>query len=190
MQQDSLEMLIQDNREAFDDAYPSLKSWAVIEQSLTEQKVKQLTSRRLLKIAAAVLLIFTAGGLIGSYITQTQQQQENALASILPNISPELAELEKHYLKEIAQKSAQLASFPQDKEVENDLQFIDEAMEELRLELEVAPKGAEEQIVTNLIRSYQIKVKILERVLERISSDKSVQQQPQVKNKPSNEVSI
>ena len=70
MHQDSLEKFIQDNRESFDDAYPSLKSWAVIEQSLTEQKVKQLTSRRLLKIAAAVLLIFTAGGLIGSYLTQ------------------------------------------------------------------------------------------------------------------------
>jgi len=189
MQQDSLEKFIQDNRESFDDAYPSLRSWAVIEQSMTEQKVKQLTSRRLLKIAAAVLLIFTSGGLIGSYITQTQQQPENVLANILPDISPELVALEQHYLDEIKKKSAQLASFPQDQEVENDLQFLDDAMEELRLELEVAPRGAEEQIVTNLIRSYQIKVKILERVLERIGSDNPASQ-PEVKNKKSNEVSI
>ena len=62
-------------------------------------------------------------------------------------------------------------------------------MDELRLELEVAPRGAEEQIVTNLIRSYQIKVKILERVLERIGSDNPASQ-PEVKNKKSNEVSI
>ena len=189
MQQDSLEKFIQDHRESFDDAYPSLRSWAVIEQSMTEQKVTQLTSRRLLKIAAAVLLIFTSGGLIGSYITQTQQQPENVLANILPDISPELVALEQHYLDEIKKKSAQLASFPQDQEVENDLQFLDDAMDELRLELEVAPRGAEEQIVTNLIRSYQIKVKILERVLERIGSDNPVRQ-PEVKNKKSNEVSI
>lgn len=189
MHQDSLEKFIQDNRESFDDAYPSLKSWAVIEQSLTEQKVKQLTSRRLLKIAAAVLLIFTAGGLIGSYLTQAQQQSPSVLASILPDVSPELVALEQHYLEQIEEKSAQLASFPQDQEVVGDLQFIDEAMEELRLELEVAPRGAEEQIVTNLIRSYQIKVKILERVLERIGSEAPATESV-AKKKKSNEISI
>ncbi len=62
-------------------------------------------------------------------------------------------------------------------------------MEELRLELEVAPRGAEEQIVTNLIRSYQIKVKILERVLERIGSEVPVTE-PVAKKKKSNEISI
>ncbi|MEZ5041020.1 MAG: hypothetical protein R2828_14075 [Saprospiraceae bacterium] len=189
MQQDSLEKFIQDHREAFDDAYPSLRSWAVIEQSLTEEKVKQLTSRRLLKIAAAVLMIFTAGGLIGSYLTQTQHEKANVLADFLPDISPELVELEKHYLDQIAQKSAQLASFPQDKEVIDDLQIIDQAMDELRIELEVAPRGAEEQIVTTLIRSYQIKVQILERVLARIGTDNPVSQ-PAVKHKTNNEVSI
>lgn len=189
MHQDSLEKFINDNRESFDDAYPSLKSWAVIEQSLTEQKVKQLTSRRLLKIAAAVLMIFTAGGLIGSYLTQATQAQPSVLATILPDISPELVELEQHYLEQIEEKSAQLASFPQDQEVVGDLQFIDEAMEELRLELEVAPKGAEEQIITNLIRSYQIKVKILERVLERIGSE-TPNSEPVVKKKKNNEISI
>ena len=189
MHQDSLEKFIKDNRESFDDAYPSLKSWAVIEQSLTEQKVKQLTSRRLLKIAAAVLMIFTAGGLIGSYLTQATQAPPSVLATILPDISPELVALEQHYLEQIEEKSAQLASFPQDQEVVGDLQFIDEAMDELRQELEVAPKGAEEQIITNLIRSYQIKVKILERVLERIGSE-TPNTEPVVKKKKSNEISI
>ena len=47
MQQDSLEKFIQDNRESFDDAYPSLRSWAVIEQSLTEQKVLSIQRLRI-----------------------------------------------------------------------------------------------------------------------------------------------
>jgi hypothetical protein len=43
-------------------------------------------------------------------------------------------------------------------------------MLELREELLNAPEGKEEEIINNLIKTYQTKVSILERVLERVQS--------------------
>ena len=67
-----------------------------------------------------------------------------------------------------------------------DLEQLDLTMQELRQELLRAPKGQEEQIIENLIRSYQTKVQILERVLERVQST----QQPNTLKPLDNEVSI
>jgi hypothetical protein len=56
-------------------------------------------------------------------------------------------------------------------------------MEELRKELAAAPKGKEQIIIANLIRSYQAKIAILELVMQRaatIDSTYSKQQRHEI----------
>lgn len=170
MQNDRLEQFIREHREDFDREIPGLNVWAQIDQTL-EQRQKQSAKRfhlwKNMRIAAAVLVLMVFSGLLGSYITQVQLS--NAPES-LAQVSPEYAELEQYYQQQIQDKYQQLVSYDQANAVEPDLQQLDSIMEELREELVIAPQGSEEQIIENLIQSYQTKIDILSRVLERIQT--------------------
>jgi len=174
--QDNLEQFIRANREAFDDARPSLKIWADIDRALEQKKSRPFQWRRLLQFAAAVVLLLVAGALIGHQLSRGVQETNSI--ETLARISPELADLEAHYNKQINQKFALLANYPQQETVKADFAQIDETMEELRNEIVKAPAGMEKEIVTNLLRSYQLKVQILERVLERIQADEATVNNP------------
>lgn len=168
MQNDRLEQFIKDNREDFDRELPGLNVWAQIDRTLGQER--QHTAKRIrlwksLRMAAAVLALLVFGGLIGSYITQFQM---SAAPDSLAQVSPEYAELEDYYQQEIQDKYQQLVSYDQEEVVKPDLEQLDTIMEELRQELVTAPQGSEEQIIENLIQSYQTKIDILSRVLERI----------------------
>lgn len=166
MYKDNLEKFINENREAFDTEMPSLKVWAEIDKQLEEQKPKQRFSVfSLARMAAAVVVLLVSGAVIGNYVMK-QQQGEATVA--LEQISPEYAEMVQYYSQEFDTKYQQLVSLDAEETIADDLKQLDHVMEELQAELLEAPKGSEEQIVSSLIISYQTRVKILERVLERI----------------------
>lgn len=167
MERDNLEKFILENREAFDNAYPNLKVWAEIDKTLEQKSAKKVNLRRILSIAASVVVLLVAGGLVGSYLSQPKAED---LQAMLENISPEYSEIEQHYSRQINQKYQQLVSNDNAGVVKDDFAQIDKVMQELKQELLDAPKGKEEQIIQNLIISYQTKIEILERVLERIQS--------------------
>lgn len=175
--QDHLEQFIRARREAFDDARPSLKVWADIERTLEQKKPQAFPLKRILQSAAAVLLLLVAGAAIGHQLSRGAAEATSA--ETLARISPELAELEAHYNQQIDQKFARLAQYPQRETVAADLAQIDETMDELRSEILKAPAGMEEEIVRNLLKSYQLKVQILERVLERIQGEAVQENDPQ-----------
>jgi hypothetical protein len=171
----SLSTFIQSNRDAFDEATPSFRVWSGIDQALHPQEKKRLASvgniRRVLSVAASVLLLLAVGAASGIYYMKTQVNKAAMVAS-LEDISPEYGEMVRYYNEQISEKTRQVSLQSNDKTVLEDLKAVDKAMAEMEAELQKAPKGAEEQIVANLIKSYQIKLNILERVLERIQSAK------------------
>jgi hypothetical protein len=173
--QNSLKTFIQANREAFDEATPSFRVWTEIDQVLHPQQKQRtlgvLNIRRVLSIAASILLLLAVGAASGIYFMKQQVQEAAAVAS-LEDISPEYAEMVRYYDAQIKEKAQQVSLQTNDKTVMEDLKAVDNAMAELEAELKKAPKGAEEQLVASLIKSYQIKLSILERVLERIQSAK------------------
>jgi vacuolar-type H+-ATPase subunit I/STV1 len=182
MSKDNLEQFVRDNREAFDDAVPSLKVWAMLDDQLPEQQTKVISLRRVLQIAAAVVVLLGCGTLIGTYIAGGETPQLQAIVNQMPE---ELEEIEQYYQKQVDAKYQQLASYKHDQSLENDLEQLDETMDELKKELLVAPKGKEEEIIKNLIEGYQTKILILERVLQRIQSTTKEQSKPE-----ENEISI
>ncbi|GJM33144.1 MAG: hypothetical protein DHS20C18_21450 [Saprospiraceae bacterium] len=167
MQHDKLEQYIQTNREAFDFGVPSLKVWAEIDSALEAKKGKVRHLRRVVGIAATVAFLLVSGGVIGSFFTKNTNATE--LAS-LETIDPELAKIEAYYQGQFNQKYKVLASVPHDESIDQDIEQIDASMEELRLALVNAPAGSQQRIVENLIRTYQLKVQVLERVLQRLQS--------------------
>lgn len=185
----SFETFITNNRAAFDEATPSASIWTAVDKVLRPQEkpqtVRIVNIRRILSIAASVLLLLTVGAAAGVYFTKSQANT-NSVAS-LADISPEYAEMVRYYDEQINQKAKQVSLESNDKSVLEDLKMVDKAMAELEAELQKAPKGAEEQIVANLVKSYQIKLEILERVLERIQSK---QENSTKQNKKDDEVNI
>ena len=171
MQQNDLEKFILDNRDAFDDARPSLKLWANIEKDLNKEKApsRSLQHRRpWYQIAATVLVLLSLGGVGGAYLNQ--QTQQPTAQSMIEEVAPEFSEMEQYYNQRIQENYARLTAHTQDPEIDADLQQLDNAMAELREDLTNAPSGREEMIVQQLIESYRLKLQILERILERIEN--------------------
>lgn len=168
MQRDNLEKFILSHREEFDQAIPSLKVWADIDRELGHRRAKRITLWRVAQVAAAVAILLFSGALIGTYIAS---KSENTAIAALEELSPEYVEMQQYYEQQIDNQIRQLAHYQQGETVLEDIAQIDKAMEELKEDLLRAPQGQEQQIVENLIRTYQTKVQILERVLERIQNN-------------------
>ena len=165
MRKNTIENFIEKNRAEFDDAMPSLKVWAEIDKALESNKSKGLRLWHVVRVAAAVVLLLVSGALIGNYLNYNSQA---SAMTELEELNPEYAEMVQYYTDQFNTKYQRLVSLNAAENVKEDLDQVDEVMEELKAELQVAPAGSEEQIIASLILSYQTKVEILERVLERI----------------------
>ncbi len=172
MQHNDLEKFIHDQRDAFDDARPSLKLWAAIEKDLEAEGTSSVRQIRIhrpwYQIAAAIVVLLSLGGIGGTYLSQ--QDSEPVAQGLIEQIAPEFGEMELYYNQKIKDNYARLAAYTQDSEIDADLAQMDQAMAELRADLADAPSGREEQIVQQLIESYRLKLQILERILERIEN--------------------
>jgi len=168
MKRDNLEQFIHQNRDAFDDALPSLKVWAEIDRALNQQEPSVRRGRpwrRYLAIAASVVLLVLSGVGVGVYLGPAAQSSQ---AVALSDVAPQYAGMERQFQQQIDQRLARLARYGQNEAVVQDLEQLDKVMKELQAELQYAPKGQEQQIVENLMRTYQAKIAILERVLQRL----------------------
>lgn len=178
MQKDRIEQFIENNRAAFDREIPDLEVWANIDQQLEGKRIRKLRIYTIRRVAAALLVLAVAGAILRPYLITSP----NVLAeqtTELDYFSPEQVEIFQFYTEEVDDKFQQLVNHEAAQNVLPDLEQIDETMEELKLELAEAPKGKEEQIIENLIKSYQTKLLILERVLERIQSRDSKLSKPE-----------
>ena len=166
---DRLEQFVGKNRTAFDREVPNLKVWAAIDEALETQgpATRIRTMWRALRVAASVVILLTLGGLIGMYTYKYTYTRE---LPTLAKIAPEYAELEQYYTAQVNNRMQELSRINQEATVQPDIQQLDDLYKELQLELDNAPKGSEEQIIQAMIRNYQIKLDILERVLEKIQT--------------------
>jgi hypothetical protein len=183
MQNDNLEQFIQTNREAFDDATPSLKAWAEIDRAMQARNASpKFTIIRALRVAAAVAILLCIGGLGGSYLSKWSQGDAVA---IIEEVNPQYLELEQQYREQIDEQIQQLVKYEPNSAVIKDMKQMDAVMEELKKELSVAPKGQEAEIISTMIQTYQTKVQILEQVLQQVR-----QSNPETIKPKNNEVSL
>lgn len=188
--QDGLEKFVKNNREAFDAKVPSFDLWENIEKGLNEQKEEKIIPpapksrrmsvvkssnntfrRRMMRygsIAAVGLLLLTIGGVIGSLWSGNSG---NAMANMevsLSDVSDEYAETEAFYAQKVSANIQELKKRNYDEGILDDIQELDEAFQELKRELGQSNAFSNEEIVQAMIENYQMKIEILERVLERL----------------------
>ncbi len=177
-----LEQFIQVNREQFDTETPHLKVWTAIDNRINAgQTGGKLVRMSWLRQAAAAVALLIVGAVLGVWGYDKTQSKE--LAQVTRDIAPDLKEAENFYNKKVEARYTQLVSHNPDPLVINDLKQLDEVQRELKKELENAPATAREEIVRRLIENYQIKLGILERVLNHIEEHQSDNQKEQQNEK-------
>jgi len=154
----NLEQFVQKNRASFDSETPPAFVWENVEKNLPRKRIRMY---RVLRMAAAVLLILGLGIVIGRFAGQPAKTE---LA--LSDISNEYAELENFYTQKINQKISLLKDREQDEKALVDIKELEQEFETLKRELN-ATNAKDEQIIQAMIGNYRTKIDILERVLNR-----------------------
>ncbi|MEM9836966.1 MAG: hypothetical protein AAF828_10710 [Bacteroidota bacterium] len=172
---DDFEEFISGNRADFDADEPPIGLWNRILAALPAQvdntPVIALQSRRrtsfLLRIAAAAAVVLVAGALFLGRQMGYQDAQSQQLA-LINEIDPEFLDTEQYYEYEIQQTFRVVSERIEDPELYQDLEAIDQAMAELKEEILTVPREEQADLIADLIMSYQIKLQILQKVLQHL----------------------
>lgn len=161
MKRDNLEQFIQQNRKQFDAAAPNSAVWTKIAAELPAEEAKVIPFRKILSIAASVVVLLGMGVLIG---LQLAPPANNSIA----DIAPEFQEVEQFYANKVKYQLAKLAKYQEanDPLIQKDLADLDQWLEQLQQELLTVPKSQKEDVINTIIKNYKTKLNILEHVLE------------------------
>lgn len=164
---DPLVQFIAKNRLAFDEQTPAA---TLIDRMLPSGKSPLAVSKKPSAYspawwlhAAAVLLLIGAGLFAGRTIGY-QAAQDDYLA-VISQIQPDFPEAEAYYQQNIAAMSAVVYQQTPDPRLITDLEDMDRAIKELRQELLQVPRQQQATVVADLIKTYRIKLEILQNIL-------------------------
>lgn len=185
------EEYIANNRNEFDNKAVPTKSWDTIVQKLEaiEQKksdhlvVRKSIRKFSLSIAASIIFLLTVGAFGGIFLSKTY----NNKSAIASKIDPDYNDTENFYIRKVGYKLNELSKYNQDEDIKADLNQIDQFILELKEELQNAPKGGREKIIKNMIVNYQLKLEILDKVLQHVqASPENLSNQKNLENEKIN----
>ena len=170
---DKLEEFVSQNREGFDSDGPSKDLWTNISsQIVSKKKIRTVPLYQALSLAAVLLV---SVGLSMFYFTMQWSEKKHESEALvnpidseysgisLTDVSPELAEAEDYYNKEVSHKLSQLKEIKADQEAIEEVEFLDAEFKLLKQEL---GESNNEKVITAMIENYQLKLDILENILE------------------------
>ncbi len=161
------EKYLQEQRAALDqiEQPDELQIWQGIQQNLKQQPVKKQWSYRSIALAASILFLL-GFGLAYLALPFEKEQSESPLASL----APEFAQEEARYIQLITEKENiirldQLDS-TQYADIFNDLALLESIQKEYRQD--IPQVGPNEKLIKTLIKYYEQKIRILERLTREI----------------------
>ncbi|SHL18755.1 hypothetical protein SAMN05444266_102362 [Chitinophaga jiangningensis] len=167
---DNFEQFIQQNRTAFEQSGPSPRVWEALEKELGQQKkgrVVSMLSSNWFKAAVIALLIINAGVLF--LFVKSRQHQKNDLALMLP----EMQEAQVYYSSKIEARLDSIRLYPAgeiglDSAAMRELELKNDTYKMLEKELKNNPGN--ERIRAAIIRYYQLKLDLLDKILEELEA--------------------
>ncbi len=165
--EDKFKSFVSSNRDDFEmyDLDVDL-SWDQINIGLETRNIERKSKRKLwLSIAASVTLLISFSALLVWNSSKTAQPEEAIFAAV-----PELAEAQMYYTSQINYKLEIAQSKIDNKEVFTSLDELDAAFKDLKADLK--DNADNEEVIIAMIENYQLKLKILDRILEEVK-DKS-----------------
>jgi hypothetical protein len=171
---DDVEKLILQEREHFDFELPDERIWNNISQQIrSERYIPIWKNATLMKSVAAACILLILGGTLGFILGK---KQDKPLWNVGLETKP-FVEFEMISQESIRKKIFQLKELDADKSIYADLQQIDQSIIELKRELKNIPPGQEKIILKQLRLGYQTKLKILDKILERLDKKTNLYEQ-------------
>lgn len=173
MSDNNFEEFIRRNRDGFEERGPSAQVWKALEKQLNDRQTPRiiyLAKRHWLK-AAAVLVLVVNSVMIYQFL-QFKKQQQN-----LGNIAPEVQEAKMYYTTQIEQKLEDIRRYPPealglDSSARKELELRNDTWQMLENELQQNPGN--ERIRSAMIRYYQMKLDLLDKILEELRAKQPV----------------
>ncbi|MBV8252477.1 MAG: hypothetical protein JO154_07705 [Chitinophaga sp.] len=172
---DNFEQFIQQNRAAFEQPGPSSRVWDALEKELSGKEEKgrvvRMLSSNWFKAAVIALLLINAGVLF--LFVQHKQQSRNDVALMIP----EMQEAQVYYSARIEARLDSIKTYPAgelglDSAALKELELKNETYKMLEKELKNNPGN--ERIRAAIIRYYQMKLDLLDKILEEMQSRHAV----------------
>ncbi len=175
---DPLELFVQQHRDEFDLKEPSSKLWEQIADNLPPDKEKSaprmVSLQLVLRIAAMVIVVLGAALLLFFQASDNSEIRLKGRSIALHDISPELAEVEQHYIALIAAKlvtlkSSNILNGADYQSLIHEMEALDKDYEELKKELRNSLD--KEKVIEAMIQNYRLRLKILEKMLQQIQKE-------------------
>jgi hypothetical protein len=174
MSENSFEDFVRQHRQEFEEAGPGPRVWAQLEEQLVPRKknrVIQMMGRHWLK-AAAILVLVVNSVMIYQFLQMKKSQH-------LINVSPEMQEAKSYYTTQIEQRLETIRSYPPavlglDSVGRKELELRNETYQ--MLEAELIQNPGNERIKAAMVRYYQMKLDLLEKILEELREKQPVHQ--------------
>ncbi len=164
---DPLEEFILSNRESFDNFEVPDRVWNGVNAEVnTTAKIKPL---RIVWASLAACFLMMIGCLF--FYGQSNTSQNVEMASM--ELNEELPEMKSYYSRQVSDKFNALKGFDLDGTIKGDLNQSDEFLKELEIELKEVPASKKEAVMEAMIKNYQYKLMLLDRVLIEINKSKN-----------------
>jgi len=183
-EKDQLKDFIEANRDAFDTATPpSLDFSSLSSEKRTTDKPKSgkvINWSFILNIAASATILIGIGSLIYFQFIPENNLDNNIVKTqghdayngfTFSSVSQEMAEVESYYIQQVSHKQQQISQLGYSEEIKEELTLLDEEFNNLKQELGT---GVDDQlIIEEMIMNYQLKLDLLETVLNNINTVES-----------------
>lgn len=174
MSESSFEDFISRHRQDFEENGPSQRVWAQLEKELAPKKsskVIQLIGRHWLK-AAAILVLVVNSVVIYQFLQMKKSEH-------LVNVSPEMQEAKMYYTSQIEQRLETIKAYPDtvlglDSTGRKELELRNDTYQ--MLEAELIQNPGNERIKAAMVRYYQLKLDLLDKILEELREKQPISQ--------------
>lgn len=165
---EDFESFIQQHRGAFDEPGPSPRVWDALERELEgsrKGRVVSMLGKNWFKAAVIAVLLVNAAVLF--YFARHKQQQQQDLAVVIP----EMQDAKVYYTTRINEKLELINAYPAselglDSTAKQELQLRNDTYKTLENELKKNPGN--ERIRGAMVRYYQLKLELLDKILEEL----------------------
>ena len=172
---EDLERFIQQHRAEFEMPGPSPRIWEALEKELNSAqggaKIVPLLKRNWFRAAVIILLLVNAGGI---FLLTSRKQARTA------TFAPDVQEANMYYSTRINEKLKEINAYPAaelglDSAARKELELRNDTYRSLVRELKNNPGN--ERIKAALIRYYQLKLDLLDKILEELQAKKAIPDQ-------------
>lgn len=179
---DNLEKFITENKDQFNDHLPSPDLWANIEKGIKKEKSKKFSIVKFMGAGAAAIMLLLVGVLFG--VNFSGDDMDKAISN---SSFTDYKQTEQYYSVQVKNYLEEITELDTESNIEEELKQLDEVYQELRDELLNAEVRNQDMIINAMIKNYQIKVGMLERILDKT---KTKEFNKEIKNNKNEKISI